>query len=153
MLFVVDASFLGWAMFEQDPARQEEVDSLQQTLSAGAGMHAPRLIVYELGNMLRKILHSVSFDKRASAHQALLNDVTLWDGSEEQVGTIHQLAEHYNLTFYDASYLELAGRDDASVLITQDNRLVNAAKRALGKNRAFMGAEAFSRFANTEGTA
>lgn len=51
------------------------------------------------------------------------------------LGAVARDCERSGLTFYDAAFLELAARDDASVLVTEDAALRAQAARRLGPRR------------------
>lgn len=65
--------------------------------------------------------------KLAREHLALLTDLPVEiDSAPDEVATLY-FAEKHGLTFYDATYLELATRT-GSALATLDRRLISAAR-------------------------
>lgn len=58
-----------------------------------------------------------------------------WDRSS--VSRCGAIAEAFGLSFYDATFLDVAQSTAGSVLLAQDEKLLKAAERALGRARAF----------------
>jgi predicted nucleic acid-binding protein len=90
------------------------------------------LAYYELGNALWREAHLL---KRISVEEAqkslglmyeMLARMQVAEVSIEQGTEILQAAHNCNLTFYDASYLEMA-KKNSKILITDDNKLAKAA--------------------------
>ena len=99
-------------------AEGEEVRALVATaVSSNGQLHVPELFWYEVGNGLR----SAEVSGRLSAHEVGTAEEALRDlpfvcstaADGETARTITSLARQHALTFYDASYLQLAIRINA----------------------------------------
>ncbi|MGQ0536132.1 MAG: type II toxin-antitoxin system VapC family toxin [Methanobacteriota archaeon] len=100
---------------------------------------APALLAWELGSVVhgrKAALFGASPEERSAALELLLAGIDLVPTDEAGRARTGALAARHSLRFYDASYLELAGRDDSTVFVTEDKRLLAAAARALGGDRA-----------------
>ena len=133
---VADASFCGAWILEDESSAQ--ADHLLSQLTKGAvELFVPALWHYEMNNLLRSALRR----KR-------LSEKDLWEALEtlEQVPIAHEdipesparkrllhLALQFDLSSYDAAYLELADRHKIP-LHTADTKLKAAAKQ-LGLNK------------------
>lgn len=128
---VADASFCGaWILEDESSEKAEQLLSL---LSKGTvELIVPALWHYEMSNLLRSALRR----KR-------LSEEDLWEALEtlEQVPIAHEdlpesparkrtlhLALQFDLSSYDAAYLELADRHKIP-LLTSDTKLKAAAKQ------------------------
>lgn len=128
---IADASFCGaWILPDENSLRAEKV--LAAVLCGDLELWAPSLWIYELANMLR------------SAHRRKrIEEEMLFEGLRliAKIQTIHfdvpkglaverisQLALQFDLSAYDAAYLELADRLRAP-LHTADLRLSDAAAK------------------------
>lgn len=101
-------------------------------------LRAPELLAYETGALVHGRLaprFGATHARRARALEAMLDGVALHPTTPEARGRIAALASRHGLTFYDASYLELAEREEG-ILITQDKALLRAGLAALGAERA-----------------
>lgn len=141
---VVDASYLA-SVFDHDEEVREHAEQVQRELSKSQRMISPRLILYELGSVVRKAHLRVAPGDREAAHHTLLETVRMEATRLESVRRIHSIADEYGLSFYDAAYLQLAIEQDAT-LITDDRFLRTAAERELGAERSLDGATAFRVF-------
>lgn len=148
MRIIVDASIWVEAM---DPA--SPVAALATRLRerlASASLVAPALLVWELGNYGARLLEAVPGETptgvSASVH-GFVEDVALDVPGLSRTARVLELAATHSLTFYDASYLELASRDADSLLITADGPLGAAALEELGKDRVLDLEGAAARFA------
>lgn len=116
---VVDASALGAILFNEP-----EGPALAQRLG-GAALVAPGLMLYEIANVcVTKIRRHPQMRDALLAAFALLErfDIELVDVDHREVVA---MADRSGLTAYDASYLWLARRLDAS-LVTLDAELAAA---------------------------
>ena len=125
MAFVLDASIAAcWALTDED--HKTAALALNRIKSDGA--RAPGLFWFEIRNILivnerrRRITPSESVRFLDFLSQLPL----LLDGSPEEFRAL-QLARMHGLTFYDASYLELAQRERVP-LATLDRELARAAR-------------------------
>ena len=105
------------------PATERVVRSL-----AGRGVAVPVLYWYEVRNALLKAQRDGRID-RAGREQALKEIAQFRTEADESHDErrVYALAERHGLTFYDASYLEMAMRRGAA-LATMDRKLAKAAK-------------------------
>ena len=130
MLYVLDASFVGAQIIpdEKDP----RVEILYNKIKREDEKHAPHLLWYEITNLFMNILRR----KRYSYDEILLffphlDAIRLkydYETGIEYSKKLLRLCKNYNLSSYDAAYLELAERKNA-VLCTMDDDLQAAAKR------------------------
>lgn len=124
-LVVLDASAaLALLLVEEEGARVAEV--LENTISRNGQIFVPGVFWYEVGNGLL----AAERRKRLSGEQlttveelfSRLPVVTHALADATSLRAVHELARKHGLSFYDASYLELALRSQAS-LITCDAHL------------------------------
>ena len=93
----------------------------------------PLLWWYELSNILivavkRKRLHHVESNQVLALFKSMNIDTDVTSGAEYS-SSLFELAQVYNLSSYDAVYLELCIRKKCA-LATYDNELMAAAERA-----------------------
>lgn len=128
-LLVVDASIAGaWLLPDETSQRAELL--LTRILSGAAELAVPGLWVYELTNLLVSAGRRgrIGDDQIAEAHQ-LLDAVPRRTFDHDTATTrdrMTHLARRFELSAYDAAYLELADRL-ACPLATADGRLARAA--------------------------
>lgn len=130
MSLVVDASMaIAWLF----PEQQTEVSRAALKRVASEGAFAPSLWKLEVANVLRISVRRKQCDEAFSASSLdLLSrlQVTIDQETDDHAwGQTRKLAADYDLTIYDAAYLELALRRDC-VLATLDGKLALAARRA-----------------------
>lgn len=130
---VVDAST--WALQAQshDP-RGRVAQQVLPLLLAEMPVCAPVLLGYELGQLffVKQKDPSEALRWRLMRVRNLLSDVRLLESDWDRIGYV---ADRHGLSAYDAAYLELAERLDAS-LATEDKELLAAAAASLGAKRA-----------------
>jgi len=117
---------LAWS-FDEEPAASDHV--LDHVRAFGA--LAPTLFAYEVANVLttamrRKRIDALQADAIGEALDALRIAFVAPDSPDWRRATM-ALANRHNLTFYDASYLQLAIRAGA-LLATADRALSIAAQ-------------------------
>jgi len=136
MPLIIDASMaLGWIFAREKPAEAECADRALQAITEMATV-VPSLWHTEIANALlvgerRKITteaQTIDYLTRL-AHLPIVVDEATPASRQEQVMA---LAREYNLTAYDATYLDLALRMGA-VLATFDGKLAGAMQRAGGE--------------------
>ena len=130
MLYVFDASFVGAQIIpdENDP----RVEILYSKINRDDKKYTPHLLWYEITNMFKNLLRR----KRYTIDEVLqfylrLDAIHLVSDHEtgiEYSKKLLRLCNDYNLSSYDAAYLELAERKNA-VVCTMDDSLQAAAKR------------------------
>ena len=127
---VLDASVaLAWCFPDES---SDYADAVLVELK-GEVVNVPSIWAVELANALlvgerRKRIKSADVRR----FQELLADLTIFEDSQTVTETMANLlptARHYNLTAYDAAYLDLALRQ-GSPLATLDNSLQKAAREA-----------------------
>ena len=133
MTIVLDASMaLAWLIVRADPKEAAVADQAFGEVSA-YGAHVPALWYPEVANTLLVFERAKRLTLQASV--SYLADISLLAIDEDDSacaplqGRVLELGRMYNLTAYDASYLELAMRR-AAVLATFDRQLVEAARAA-----------------------
>ncbi len=127
MILVLDASaYLAMLLNEIDEKAQYALHARLRD----AGFHVPHLWWYEVANGLmmgvKRGRHSLSLAKAVmtrSDEYLIINDQRPFPSKREKIVDLVAL---YGLTFYDASYLELAISRRAT-LVTQDKALLRAA--------------------------
>ena len=115
---VMDCSFAS-AFFLGEAEGERFGDIYKRYHLHGEGVHVPALFTFEIMNVFLSALRR----KRITQEDAITirQDLhflkfTKDNGpSERQVETIFELADRHKLTFYDASYLELAIRHKADL--------------------------------------
>ena len=128
---VADLSFVG-CWFVKDEANADGIKLLAAHESGDTRIHAPDLWHYEVINFLlmcvrRKRLAAEGFEKA----KHFLDQLQLRFHDQTDAicrRRIFQFAEKYELTAYDAAYLELANRLQVP-LFTLDDKLVAAARK------------------------
>ncbi len=128
-MIVVDASaFVASVMEDEFDERTKQFCDL--VIENDELAVVPALFYYEAANVLLKSLRRKRIEKiQYQNHLKLLLAFPLIVDEETPVFEIALLAEKYELSFYDATYLELAKRQNCS-LVTLDNKLAVAAKKA-----------------------
>ena len=131
MSWVIDCSFFA-ALFLPDE-KSEIVSSFFKDLSKNDTIIVPNLWWYEISNVL-----SVSVKRNRLSHKDTKNILNLFNNFEiitdkksgpEYSADIFDLSQLYMLSAYDAAYLELSLRKEAS-LASLDNKLIKAAEKA-----------------------
>lgn len=100
---------------------------------------APALLAWEVVHVVQRKSperYGSDFDIRWEVITRLLDGVELVPPDDAALRRTASLADRYRLSGYDAAYLELASRDGGSVLVTEDDDLLRAARKALGTRRA-----------------
>ncbi|MDE2564973.1 MAG: type II toxin-antitoxin system VapC family toxin [Burkholderiales bacterium] len=122
---VVDCSVMAAVLWAEPAAPQASAQL------AGRSLHAPALLGCELANVARnKCRSGVPEGVARAGLQAYAEQRLVLHDAEP--ATLLDLAQQYALTAYDAAYLALALKLRAP-LITFDQRLADAATRALGQ--------------------
>jgi len=128
--YVFDSSFIGALIIPDE--KNPRVDKLRASIGEDEDIFVPQLFWYEIANILNNLIRR----KRYSINEVLqlfpgLTAIRLL--SDFETGSVYSekllhLCSHYNLSSYDAAYLELAERKKA-VLCTLDDDLRTAAKK------------------------
>ena len=131
MIFVLDSSFCG--AFIMPDEKSETVGGFFKTVSENSALYVPSLFWFEISNLLassikRKRIHkSDIFSLLELLPKSKFN--TDFAFGMEYANTVTTLATEYDLSSYDAAYLELAIRKEAQVG-TLDNNLLKACVKA-----------------------
>lgn len=99
---------------------------------------APALLAWETIHVVhqKRAKEFANLDARTMAVRLALEDIALDVPDSQAHARTGAFAEKLGITAYDASYLELAGRSGDGILLTEDAKLLAAARRELGKDRA-----------------
>jgi len=129
-IFVFDASFVS-ALVIPD-GKNPLVDKMYAKIENEDERYAPHLLWYEITNVFKNLIRRgrftsievMQFYPRLEAIDFTCDYATGVDYSRKLL----RLCNDYNLSSYDAAYLELAERKNA-VLCTLDENLLKAAKK------------------------
>jgi predicted nucleic acid-binding protein len=130
VIYVFDASFLNALIIpdEKDP----QLDRMYEKIKDEDERHAPHLIWYEtaniFNNLIRRKRYTYDMVVQFFPRLAAFNLTTDFESGAEYSERLLRLCNDYNISAYDAAYLELAGRRKA-VLCTLDEGLKAAAKK------------------------
>ncbi|GEM_PF-2995389 len=134
-VFVVDTS----ALIDSLQADHEAWSEAFAHVQARYDVLAPLRVVYEVGNIVHR-KHPEAFGKSLEDRQQvvaeILQGVTIAAWEKESVARAGEITERHGVTYYDATFLDLALATPGSVLLVQDEKLREAAAKALGKERA-----------------
>ena len=127
--WVVDTSVaFKWSRQEGE---EEHVDRalavLNDHLAGRLEIHAPDLLVYELGNILSLKESAASQKPVAVLKNTLLLGMTIHPIDLPLAEAAFTIAREYRVTFYDASFLALSRLLDCP-LVTADNKLYAKAR-------------------------
>ena len=130
MLYVFDTSFVGAVVIPDE--KNSIVDKMYDMIEEDDERHAPHLIWYEISNLFMNLIRRkrytidevIQFYPRLDAIRLVCDHETGIEYSKKLLS----LCNDYNISSYDAAYLELAERKNA-VLCTMDDSLQAAAKR------------------------
>ena len=130
MIYVLDSSFVGAQIIPDE--KSPRVSKLYAKIKHSDEKQAPHLIWYELANIFKNLIRRkrYAFDDVLQFFP-LLSAIRLTTDSETGAAYSEKLlriCNDYQLSAYDAAYLELAGRKKA-VLCTLDENLINAAEK------------------------
>ena len=127
--WVVDTSVaFKWSRQEGE---EEHIDQalavLNDHLAGRLEIHAPDLLVYELGNILSLKESAASQKPAVVLKNTLLLGMTIHPIDLPLAEAAFTIAREYRVTFYDASFLALSRRLDCP-LVTADNKLYAKAR-------------------------
>lgn len=134
MNFVLDASAtLSWLLSDAKPANRQYAAVLLDSLKQGATAVVPVIWALEVANVLaRGEAAGKITEAQCGAFVEMLNEVPIQPdvaSISQALGDTLDLARRYQLSSYDASYLEVALRMTLP-LATLDDRLRKAAHKA-----------------------
>lgn len=110
-----------------------------ERLHAEFELEAPALLAWEAANVAHRRLartFGASAEERAETLELVLEGIVLVPSDAASRAAAGKLVALHGLSFYDASFLELASRDAAALLVAHDKRLLEVARRVLGEARA-----------------
>ena len=130
MVYVFDASFIGALIIPDE--KNPKVDKMHSSVGESDEIIVPLLLWYEIANIFKNLIRRkrytydevTNFFPRLDAIRITNDSDTGIDYSKK----LFSLCNDYNISAYDAAYLELAGRKKA-VLCTLDENLKAAAKK------------------------
>ena len=130
MIYVFDSSFIGALIIPDE--KNSKVDKMRASIGEDEDIFVPQLFWYEVANIFYNLIRR----KRYSFDGVLqffprLTAIRLISDSEAGIAyseKLLRLCTEYNISSYDAAYLELAERKNA-VLCTLDENLQKAAKK------------------------
>ena len=130
MIYVFDSSFVCALIIPDE--KNSHTDRLYAKIKNEEEKYAPQIIWYEIANIFKNLLRR----RRCTYNEILqlfpsLNAIRFTTDSETGIDysqKLLRLCNEYNISSYDAAYLELAARKKA-VLCTLDDGLKIAAKK------------------------
>jgi len=130
LIYVFDASFAGALIIPDE--KNTHVSRMYAKIKNEDEKHAPHLFWYETANIFKNLIlrKRYTFDEVLSFF-SLLDAIRITCDFETGPGyaeRLFRLCNDYNISSYDAAYLELAGRKKAA-LCTLDENLIIAAKK------------------------
>ena len=130
MVYVYDSSFIGALIIPDE--KNPTVNKLQAVINEDDEIFTPQLMWYEITNIFKNLTRRKRYTYDAVLQFfPLLDAVRLTIDSETGIAyseKLLRLCNDYNISSYDAAYMELAGRKKA-VLCTLDEGLKAAAKK------------------------
>jgi len=133
LIYVFDASFVGALIIPDE--KNPGVDKIHANIGEDEEILVPQLFWYEIANIFKNIIRRkrYTFDEVLSFFPSLTairltSDFETGPGYSEK---LLRLCNDYNLSSYDASYMELAERKRAALCTLDDNLIIAAKKRAV----------------------
>jgi predicted nucleic acid-binding protein len=128
--YIYDASFIGALIIPDE--KNLNVEKAHLTIKKSGEIFSPQLLWYEITNIFNNLIRC----KRYTYNEVIpffpiVFAIGLITDSETNISyskKIFHLSNDYNLSSYDAAYLELAERKNA-ILCTLDNKLKTSAKK------------------------
>jgi len=128
VIYVFDSSFLNALIIPDE--KNPQVEGMYAKIENEDERHAPHLIWYEITNVFYNLIRRkrYTFDEvlQFFPRLAAFDITTDYETGSEYTEKLLRLCNDYNISAYDAAYLELAGRKKA-ILCTMDERLKAAA--------------------------
>jgi len=130
MIYVFDSSFVGSLIIPDE--NNLRVDKIRASIEEKEEVFAPMLLWYEIANIFKNLIRR----KRYTVNEVLqffplLESIRITCDFETGIAyseKLLRLCNDYNISSYDAAYLELAGRRKA-VLCTLDKNLLAVAEK------------------------
>jgi len=128
--YVYDTSFIIAIILPDE--NSSKIDIIHDALDDNDIVYIPQLNWYETANTFRNMIRKKRFTADEVTHffpmLSFVNFKTDFETGINYSKKIWELGNKYNLSAYDAAYLELAERKNA-VLCTLDDDLLEAAKK------------------------
>lgn len=119
-ILTVDTSvFIKWLNKDNERDLDKADEILQDVRQGRVELIAPELIKYEVGNVLLKGKQLTVDQAHISLGTAYSLPITIVPQTESLSKETYLLADKYNISFYDASFLSLA-KQYASTLVTDN---------------------------------
>lgn len=130
MIYVFDSSFIGALIIPDE--KNPRVDKTRASIGEDEDIFVPQLFWYEVANVFFNLVRRkrYSFDEvlRFFPRLTAIRLLSDFETGGSYAAKLLRLCNEYNLSSYDAAYLELAERKKA-VLCTLDENLQKAAKK------------------------
>jgi len=130
MDYVLDSSFIVALVIPDE--KSQLVSKMYDKIQNEDDRYTPHLLWYEIANIFRNLTRRYRFNydeiKLIFPHLASFNLICDFETGIEYSKKLLLLCNDYNISSYDAAYLELAERKKA-VLCTLDEGLLAAAKK------------------------
>ena len=130
MIYIYDASYVSALIIPDE--KNPKIDKMHKAVSEDDNIFTPQLLWYEVANIFMNLIRRKRYNyEKVTTFFPLLSAVRLKTDFETGVNyskKIWELCNTYNLSSYDAAYLELADRKKA-ILCTLDENLINVAKK------------------------
>jgi len=130
MPYVFDASFIGALIIPDE--KDYKVDKIRADIGEEEEITVPQLFWYEIASIFSSIIRQCRFTGseviQLFPHLTAIRLETDFETGASYSQKLLRLCNHYNLSSYDAAYLELADRKKAA-LCTLDKALRTAAEK------------------------
>ena len=130
MIYIYDASFVGALIIPDE--KNPRVDKMYDKIENEDEKHAPQLLWYEMANIFQNLIRRRRYKNEEVVqffpHLAAIRLTTDHETGAAYAQKLLRLCNDYQLSSYDAAYLELAERKRA-VLCTLDENLRAVAKK------------------------
>jgi predicted nucleic acid-binding protein len=126
--FILDASVAAkW--FNNESLTDKAIQVRDAFVEGKISLLAPAQMVYEVGNSIwkNKALIAEIVDAMKAVSDLVDLDIELIQLNQEMAMYAIKIAREYSITFYDAAYVALADRYDAT-LISADNEILSRTK-------------------------
>ncbi|MCL2441761.1 MAG: type II toxin-antitoxin system VapC family toxin [Treponema sp.] len=129
MIYVYDASYVSALIIPDE--KNPKIDKLHKAVKEDDDILTPQLLWYEIASVFRNLNRRKRYTFEQITHffplLAAIRLKTDFETGEMYSDKLWGLGNFYNLSSYDAAYLELADRKKAT-LCTLDKNLIEAAK-------------------------
>lgn len=129
--YVTDASVVAKWILPGEPAEKNAVRLKEDSVEGIAELHAPSIIIYEVGNILWKASKTkrIAPEDAEKALNALTDmTITLHDLKWKDISEGFNMASALDLTIYDIAYVFLSNKLQTT-LITADEELYARARK------------------------